>query len=140
MNPGWLLKTRSPSSFIRRNASRASSELRSMFHLPMVQRRYVTTPPGVLLCYGHHDNDLVREAHLPRWRILAKAHIETTLFTRLPGKNCPRRGTSYAQTVNVASMRRAKWMGTPSLAARRATLQAPPRLFGQFQKRCSPKF
>src|ERR671915_2527597 len=56
MNPGWLLKTRSPSSFIRLNASRASSELRSTFHLPMVQRRYVTTPPGLLLCYGHHDN------------------------------------------------------------------------------------
>src|SRR5215208_1026412 len=56
MKPGWLLKTRSPSSFIRRNASRASSELRSMFHLPMVQRRYVTTPPSLLLSYGHHDN------------------------------------------------------------------------------------
>src|SRR5215212_12092644 len=56
MNPGWLLKTLSPSSFIRRNAFRASSELRSTLHLPMVQRRYVTAPPGLLLCYGHHDN------------------------------------------------------------------------------------
>src|SRR5215216_3356471 len=57
MNPGWFLKTRSPSSFIRRNASRPSSEPRSMFHLPMVQRRYIITPPGLLpSCYGHHDN------------------------------------------------------------------------------------
>lgn len=29
---------------------------RSKFHPPMAQRRYVTTAPGLLLCYGHHDN------------------------------------------------------------------------------------
>src|SRR5919107_5076265 len=56
MNAGWFLKTRRPSSFIRRNASRPSSELRSLSHLPTVQRRYVTTPPELPQCYGHHDS------------------------------------------------------------------------------------
>src|SRR5829696_8816272 len=65
MNPRWLLNTRSPSSFIRRNASSPSLELRSVFHLPMVQRRYVITPPG----FGPHVmgttiTELSREAHL----------------------------------------------------------------------------
>src|SRR5918912_1447784 len=27
-----------------------------MFDLPMVQRRYVIAPPGLLPCHGHHDN------------------------------------------------------------------------------------
>jgi hypothetical protein len=37
-------------------------------------------------------------------------------------------------------MRRPKSTESPSLVARKATLQAPPRLFGQFQKRNSAKF
>ncbi len=104
MNPGWLLKTRSPSSFIRPNASRASSELKSTFHLPMVQRRYVTTPPGLLLCYGHHTiTDLFREEHLRRWRILAKAHIRTTLFTQPPSRGEP------VEKVDVGSVGGFEW-------------------------------
>src|SRR5215212_6599893 len=44
MKPGWLLKTLTPSVSIWRNASLPSSESRSMFHLPMVQRTYATPP------------------------------------------------------------------------------------------------
>src|SRR5829696_4963886 len=75
MNPGWLLKTRSPSSFIRRNACRPSSELRSMFHLPMVQRRYVITSPGLLPCYGTTITDLCRNVGNGEIAISGKRYI-----------------------------------------------------------------
>src|SRR5215207_1313384 len=87
MNPGWFLKTRSPSSSIRRNASRPSSERGSMVHLPMVHRRYVTTPPGLLQCFEHHDTRPLGETHLPRWRILAEVYIKATLSSRVRGKS-----------------------------------------------------
>jgi hypothetical protein len=37
--------------------------------------------------------------------------------------------------VDVAAIRRTKWPENSSLVARRATLQARPRLFGQLQKK-----
>src|SRR5215203_3770147 len=42
--------------------------------------------------------------------------------------------------MNLAGIRSTIWAKRNLSAARRATPQARPRLFGQFQKMCSPKF
>ena len=41
--------------------------------------------------------------------------------------------------MDLGGIRRVKGTKSPSLAVHRATLQAPIRLFGQFQKGISPK-
>src|SRR5829696_4322513 len=55
-------------------------------------------------------------------------------------RDCPKRGLSNAPSMNLAGIRSTIWANRNLSAARRATPQARPRLFGQFQKMCSPKF
>src|ERR671933_1912726 len=96
-----------------------------MFHLPMVQRRYVITPPGWLSRCGPTITDLLRGVHL-----LMPASPKV-------GERVSRKsGTSATPSLDLAGKRRPKWAERYRSVARKATLRAPPRLFGPFHKRC----
>jgi hypothetical protein len=58
---------------------------------------------------------------------------------RTSWRDCPESDSSNAPSVNLAGIRGTKWTEKPSLAARRARLQASPRFFGQSRRRVSRK-
>jgi hypothetical protein len=72
--------------------------------------------------------------------LLLHADNAAALTHRTAWRHCPKTGTSNAPTENLAGIQRRVGPKSRISASRRATQQACPRLFGQFQKWNSPKF
>src|SRR3712207_2460079 len=72
--------------------------------------------------------------------VILGGRLRLTVYSPNLLKRLSEKGTSNALIMDLASIRRAKWIKCPSLADRRATLRARPRLFGQSQKKNSANF
>jgi hypothetical protein len=66
------------------------SDIGPTFHLPMVQRRYVTTPPGLLLCYGHHDNRPLEVGASSEMAYFGEGSHQDDSIHRTSQRDCPK--------------------------------------------------